>query len=84
MIEHRGRRFVADVTGVGTVVRTTEYPDFVYHHPDGRTARHPIGAAASRTDAAGRPVGKERMVLIDARGVLIYNHFGWSHLYPWQ
>lgn len=70
-------RFVAQCP-FGEVVRTVEYPDFVYHHPDGRTARHGIGAGV------GTPRRPIDFIEIDERGVHFCNTSGIARTIPWE
>lgn len=84
-IIHRGGQFVAD-TGFGTVVRTTEYPDFVYHHPDGRTTRHPIGYGHGhgRRDSYLGFIPRITYMAVEAEGVRLYTPHKTLSLFPWE
>lgn len=77
-IKHIGGKFVADCP-FGQVERMTEYPHFVYHHPDGRTARHLI-----EERAPGRQ-NHSSVVSVDADGVRIHGiPCGDVVFYPWS
>jgi hypothetical protein len=76
MIVHEHGKFI-DETAFGTVERVAEYPNFVYHHPDGRTARHPIGLYATN--------GEDIFYTIEADGVHVHTpKRGSVQVFPWQ
>ncbi len=72
--------FVAE-TPFGMVERRTEYPHFVYNHPDGRTARHLVGepAVVETGPNAGADVG------VDESGVHFWTPArGIVKTIPWE
>ena len=55
-----------------------EYPNFVYYHPDGRTARHPIGLASNRPN-------EDIFYTIEADGVHAHtSKRGSVKVFPWS